>query len=164
MAQIEQVKQNHMKELEYYQKIVLALAQKAFQKKEIPVGAIVVDKTGQIISRGYNLSHTKKDAIEHAEIRALKAAFKTTGDWRLDGCKLIVNLEPCLMCLGAIANARVQEVAYYLPDPQFGSVESRFTKKQLAKLFPRLIIKKEIDTGETKVLLQAFFKELRTKN
>lgn len=150
-----------MKPSDKYQSEVLTLAQKAFQKKEIPVGAIVVDKSGQIIGRGYNLSHAKKDVVEHAEIRALKQAFKKTGDWRLDGCTLIVNLEPCLMCLGAIANARVGEVVYYLADPQFGSVESRFTKKQLAKLFPRLIINKETDTGETKVLLQAFFKKLR---
>lgn len=144
-----------------YQKIVLALAQKAFHKKEIPVGAIVIDKSGKIIGRGYNLSHSKKDVVEHAEIRALKQAFKKTGDWRLDDCKLIVNLEPCLMCLGAIANARIKEVIYYLADPQFGSVESRFTKKQLAKLFPRLIINKETDTGETKALLQQFFQKLR---
>ncbi|MBU1092385.1 nucleoside deaminase [Patescibacteria group bacterium] len=144
-----------------YIETVHRLARNAFDKKEIPVGAIVVDKSGQIIGRGYNLSHAKKDVVEHAEIRALKQAFKKTGDWRLDGCTLIVNLEPCLMCLGAIANARVGEVVYYLADPQFGSVESRFTKKQLAKLFPKLIINKETDTGETKGLLQSFFKKLR---
>jgi len=139
------------------------LARRAFSKKEIPVGAIIVDKSGQIIGRGYNLSHTKKDAVEHAEIRALKQAFKKTGDWRLDGCKLVVNLEPCLMCLGAIANVRVSEVIYFLADPQFGSVESRLTKKQLVKLFPKLTIKKIEDTGETKELMQKFFQKLRNR-
>lgn len=140
---------------------VQRLARRAFAKKEIPVGAIVVDKTGQIIGRGYNLSHSKKDVVEHAEIRALKQAFRKTGDWRLDGCQLIVNLEPCLMCLGAIANARIKEIIYFLADPQFGSVESRLTKKQLVKLFPKLTIKKVKDAGETKRLMQDFFKELR---
>ncbi|MFA5967475.1 MAG: nucleoside deaminase [Patescibacteria group bacterium] len=129
----------------------------------MPVGAIVIDKSGQIIGRGYNLAHAKKDVTEHAEIRALRQAFKKTGDWRLDDCQLIVNLEPCLMCLGAIANARIKEVSYFLADPQFGSVESRLTKKQLTKLFPKLIIKKINDAGETKQLLQDFFKELRIK-
>ncbi|MFH0912637.1 MAG: nucleoside deaminase [Patescibacteria group bacterium] len=151
-----------MNQSEEYQKIVGELARRAFQKKEIPVGAIVVDKSGQIIGRGYNLSHSKKDVTEHAEIRALKQAFKKRGDWRLDGCTLVVNLEPCLMCLGAITNARIKEIIYFLADPEFGSVESRFTKKQLTKLFPRLIIKKVKDTGETKQLMQNFFKELRS--
>ena len=146
-----------------YQKSVLALAKKAFQKKEIPVGAIVVDKTGRIIGRGYNLSHAKKSVLEHAEIRALRQAFKKIGDWRLDGCKLIVNLEPCLMCLGAITNARVSKLEYFLADPQFGSVESKLTKKQLVKLFPKLVIKKLDDAGETKQLIQEFFTQLRKK-
>ncbi len=144
-----------------YQLEVFKLAQKAFQKKEIPVGAIVVDKSGQIIGRGYNLAHTKKDAVEHAEVRALKQAFKKMGDWRLGGCTLVVNLEPCLMCLGAIINARIKEVIYFLADPQFGSVESRLTQKQLAKLFPKLAIKKVGDAGETKKLMQQFFNKLR---
>ena len=143
-----------------YIEAVYKLSRKAFSKKEIPVGAIVVDRSGQIIGRGYNLSHAKKDVTEHAEIRALKQAFKKTGDWRLDGCQLIVNLEPCLMCLGAIANARVKEVTYFLADPQFGSVESRLTKKQLTKLFPKLTIKKVNDAGETKELMQEFFQQL----
>lgn len=151
---------NHIKQ---YQSEILKLATKAFSKREIPVGAIVVDKTGQVIGRGYNLSHAKRDVTEHAEIRALKQAFKKIGDWRLDGCKLIVNLEPCLMCMGAITNARVGAVEYFLADPQFGSVESRFTKKQLEKLFPRLTIKKVADGGQTKALMQEFFGELRKK-
>lgn len=152
-----------MDRIKKYFKIVHQLAHQAFQKKEIPVSAIVVDKTGQIIGRGYNLSYTKKDATEHAEIRALKQAVRKLGDWRLDGCTLVVNLEPCLMCLGAIANARIKEIIYFLADPQFGSVESRFTKKQLQKLFPRLTIRKVNDAGETKELMQNFFKKLRSK-
>ena len=153
-----------MNQSEQCQKVVGGLAHQAFRKKEIPVGAIVVNKSGQIIGRGYNLSHSKKDVTEHAEIRALKQAFKKVGDWRLEGCKLIVNLEPCLMCLGAIANARIKEVIYFLADPQFGSAESRLTKKQLAKLFPRLTIKKIDDAGETKKLMQQFFQNLRSES
>ncbi len=142
---------------------IVQLAQKAFVIGEIPVGAIVLDKSGKIIGKGYNLSHKARSVLEHAELRALKQAFKKMGDWRLDNCVLIVNLEPCLMCLGAIANARIKKVIYFLPDPQFGSVESKLTKKQLQKLFPKLTIEKISDNGATKELMQKFFKKLRSR-
>lgn len=147
---------NHIKEIN-------KLAQKAFGKKEVPIGAIVIDNQGKIVGRGYNLAHSKKDSTEHAEIRALKQAFRRIDDWRLDKHTLIVNLEPCLMCLGAIANARIKKVIYFLDDPLFGSVESKLTEKQLKKLFPKLVIEKVKDKGETKKLLQDFFNNLRNK-
>jgi tRNA(adenine34) deaminase len=143
---------------------ILQLAKKAFVLGEVPVGAIVIGKSGQIVGRGYNLSHKYKSVLEHAELRALKQAFKKIGDWRLDECTLVVNLEPCLMCLGAISNARIKKVIYFLADPQFGSVESKFSGKQLQKLFPKLIIEKLGDNGATKELMQAFFKNLRAKS
>lgn len=139
------------------------LAQKAFDKKEVPIGAIIIDNNGKIIGRGYNLAHAHKDSTEHAEIRALKSVFKHIGDWRLDKYTLIVNLEPCLMCLGAIANARIKKVVYFLDDPLFGSVESKLTSAQLKKLFPKLKVEKIKDKGETKKLLQDFFEKLRDK-
>ncbi|MBU1083433.1 nucleoside deaminase [Patescibacteria group bacterium] len=142
---------------------VLGLAQKAFVSSEIPVGAIVLDKSGKIIGKGYNLTHKHKSVLGHAELRALKQAFKKTEDWRLDGCTLMVNLEPCLMCLGAIANSRINKIVYFLADPQFGSVKTRFTSEQLQKLFPKLTIEQMDDMGATKELMQLFFKKLRSK-
>jgi len=144
--------------------IITQLAQRAFVLGEIPVGAVVIDKSGKIIGRGHNLSYESKNVLEHAELRALKQAFKKIGDWRLDNCTLVVNLEPCLMCLGAITNARIKKVIYFLPDPQFGSVASKLTKPQLQKLFPKLTIEKVSDDGATKELMQAFFKKLRSKS
>ena len=143
--------------------VVAKLALSAFSKKEVPIGAVVLGKDGKIIGRGYNRIHGRKDATEHAEVRAIKQAVKHVGDWRLDGCHLVVNLEPCLMCLGAIANSRICQVTYFLADPAFGSAESKLTPAQLKKLFPKLIIKKVADAGETKALLQQFFKQLRQK-
>ncbi|MBN2585387.1 nucleoside deaminase [Patescibacteria group bacterium] len=140
---------------------VAKLARLAFSKKEVPIGAVILDAQGNIIGRGYNRMHGRKDATEHAEIMAIKQAAKRVGDWRLDGCHLVVNLEPCLMCLGAIANSRIKRVTYFLADSAFGSAESKLTPAQLKKLFPKLIIKKVADTGETKALLQQFFKQLR---
>jgi len=142
---------------------VAKLARAAFLKKEVPVGAVVLDSKGSIVGRGYNQTHSRKDATRHAEVLAIQAAARKLGDWRLEGCRLVVNLEPCLMCLGAIANSRIREVCYFLADPAFGSAESRLTKAQLKKLFPKLIIKRVADAGETKTLLQQFFKQLRQK-
>lgn len=146
---------------EKYKKKVASLAKKAFKRKEIPVGAIVVDKKGIIIGEGYNLTHYYKDSCQHAEIRALKQAFKKLNDWRLSDYTLIVNLEPCLMCLGAINNARIKKVIYFLENPLFGSVTNKLTKSQLKKLFPKLEIEKVSDKNKTKFLLQKFFKNLR---
>jgi len=146
-----------------YAHTVAQLAKQAAHRHEVPVGAVVIDSAGQIIGRGYNLTHTRRDSTEHAEVRALKSAFRKRGDWRLDDCSLVVNLEPCLMCLGAMAQARITKLTYFLPDPAFGSVESRLTKPQLKKLFPRLTIEKVPDQGETKAFLQSFFQKLRTE-
>lgn len=149
--------------MENYTKEITKLARKAYDKKEVPIGAIVIDDTGKIVGRGYNLAHSHKDSTEHAEIRALKQAFKQVGDWRLDKHTLIVNLEPCLMCIGAILNSRISKVIYFMDNPLFGSVESKFSKTQLNKLFPKLEIEKQYDGGETHQLLQEFFKKLRNK-
>jgi tRNA(adenine34) deaminase len=143
--------------------IIAKLAKQAADKKEVPAGAIVIDKEGEIIGQGYNLSHSRKDVTEHAEIRALKQAFKKTGDWRLDGYTIMVNLEPCLMCLGAIVNARINKLIYFLDNPNFGSVASKLTKQQLKKLFPKLEIIKIEDKGKTHQLLKEFFGKLRNK-
>ena len=132
------------------------LAKQAYDLDEVPVGAVVIDETGGIIGKGHNFSHTHKDSVDHAEIIALKDAFKTKGDWRLNNCKLIVNLEPCLMCLGAANNARISEIVYFLKDKQFGSVESKFTEEQIKEMFPKIKISKYDDGGVTKELLQKF--------
>jgi tRNA(adenine34) deaminase len=142
---------------------VAKLARVALLRKEVPVGAVVIDGKGGIVGRGYNRVHSRKDATRHAEMLAIRAAARKLGDWRLEGCQLVVNLEPCLMCLGAIANSRIKQVTYFLADPAFGSAESKLSPAQLKKLFPKLIIKRVADAGGTKALLQQFFRQLRSK-
>jgi len=148
---------------EEYIKKISSLALKAFRKKEVPIGAIIIDELGNIVSEGHNLTHSYKDSCQHAEIRALKQAFKKIDDWRLDNHTLIVNLEPCLMCLGAIVNSRIEKVIFFLENPLFGSTTNKLTKTQFKKLFPKLEIEKVDDKNETKLLLQKFFKNLRKK-
>ena len=100
-------------------------AQKAFEIGEIPVGAVIV-KDGKIIARGHNLRERGKDPTLHAEIIAIKEAAKTVGNWRLNGCELYVTLEPCLMCAGAIIQARIEKVFFGAHDPKNGVIVSLY--------------------------------------
>jgi len=86
-------------------------AQKALKKNEVPIGAVVV-KGDKIIGRGHNCRENKQNAVKHAEIIAIEKACKKERSWRLDNCEIYVTLEPCPMCAGAIANARIKRVVY----------------------------------------------------
>lgn len=94
---------------EKYMKFAFKEAQKAYKKGEIPVGAIIV-KNGKIIGKGYNKKEKAKNAIMHAEIIAINKACKKSNDWRLNDCEMYVTLEPCLMCIGAIKEARIKKI------------------------------------------------------
>lgn len=98
----------------------LALAKKAAELGEVPVGAIVVSSEGIAIADAYNLRENKKSVIAHAEIIAIEQACRKLGDWRLSGCTLYVTLEPCPMCAGAIVNSRISRVVFGAYDMQAG--------------------------------------------
>ena len=100
--------------------IALEFAKEAGERGEVPVGAIIVDKNGEIISKAYNLRETDKNAVAHAELIAIQDACKTLGGWRLSGCTLYVTLEPCPMCTGAIVNSRIDKVVFGAYDMQAG--------------------------------------------
>ncbi|MBQ9965624.1 MAG: nucleoside deaminase [Clostridia bacterium] len=106
-----------------YMKEALALAIKAGEEGEVPVGAVIV-KDGEIIARGRNMREQKQNALSHAEIEAINSACKKLGSWRLDGCELYVTLEPCPMCTGAIINARIKTVIFGAYDLKAGSMDS----------------------------------------
>jgi tRNA(adenine34) deaminase len=144
-------------------KEILKLAKKASLAGEVPVGAIVVDSMGRIIGRGANKTNASKDGLMHAEMLAIRQAEKKLGDWRLEGCELYVTLEPCLMCLGAIGNTRISRAHYILADPLFGSLASKLSPAQVAKLYPNLKAVKIPDEEEVKTLMSDFFRDLRAK-
>ena len=102
----------------------IELAREAAAEGEVPVGAVIV-KNGVIIAEGKNRREKDRRAIAHAETEAIEAANKATGDWRLDGATIYVTLEPCLMCAGAIAAARISEIVFGADDPERGFVLSR---------------------------------------
>ena len=89
----------------------IRLAKKANSKKEVPIGAVIV-RDDKIISRGFNKREKSKNALNHAEIIAINKACKKLKEWRLENCTLYVTLEPCPMCAGAIANARIKKIFY----------------------------------------------------
>ena len=103
-----------------FMKMALKRAQEAAKMGEIPVGAIVVNGDGKIISSAYNLRETDKKATAHAEILAIEQACAALGGWRLQGCTLYVTLEPCPMCAGALVNSRIDRVVFGAYDMQAG--------------------------------------------
>ena len=102
-----------------WMELALAQAQQALAEGEVPVGAVLV-KDGVVLAVGRNRRESEKDAVAHAEIEAIRAACRKIGDWRLTGCTLYVTLEPCVMCFGAILNARLETVVFGAYDPAAG--------------------------------------------
>lgn len=138
----------------------IALARQAGELDEVPVGAIVV-RNGEIISRAFNSRESDKNALCHAEIKAINDACVALGGWRLVGCTLYVTLEPCPMCAGAIVNARVERVVFGAPDAKAGAFGTMINLND----YP--LFKPEIEGGvlrdECARLLSDFFKTKRKK-
>lgn len=111
-------------EREHYMRRCIELAALALDTGDVPVGAIIVDGSGNIIGEGRNRREQHKNAICHAEIEAIENACREAGSWRLDGCALYVTLEPCPMCAGAVINARIPTLVYGAKEPVTGSCGS----------------------------------------
>lgn len=114
-----------MTENEKFMTAALAEAKKAEKKEEVPIGCVIV-LNGKIFARAHNLRQTKRLATAHAEILAIEKACKKVGDWRLDDAEMFVTLEPCAMCAGAIANARIKKVYFGAYEKKGGGVVSKF--------------------------------------
>lgn len=105
--------------MEKYMNIAIELAKKAYKKGEIPVGAVIV-KNKKVISKAYNKKENKKDCTKHAELLAIQKASKKLKNWRLIDCEIYVTMEPCMMCAGAIEQARISKLIYAVDNQQFG--------------------------------------------
>lgn len=146
-------------EKEIYMNIALAEAQLAFGEGEIPVGAVIV-KDGKLISSAHNLREKDRSISAHAEILAIERAEKTLGRWQLDGCSLYVTLEPCLMCAGAIAQARIKTLVYGADDPTYGAITSTVHVFDKSAYASPLIFRGE-KKEECKAILDKFFASKR---
>ncbi len=123
---------------------------------EVPVGAVVV-KDGAVIAAAHNAPRTLCDPTAHAELLAIRAAAQTLGNERLDGCELWVTLEPCTMCAGAIAHARIARLYYAAPDPKGGAVEHGARVFAQDQCLHRPEVYSGMGEGEAAGLLRAFF-------
>jgi tRNA(adenine34) deaminase len=140
----------------------LALAARAAAEGEVPIGALIVHGE-QVVGTGYNLRETHKNALRHAEIDAIGAACAALGAWRLSGCELFVTLEPCLMCAGAIYQARIERVVFGAYDPKAGAMGSLYKVHEDARLNHRLPVVSGVLEAECGQLLKDFFKARRTR-
>lgn len=104
----------------------LALAERAAAAGDVPVGALVVSASGEVLGEGWNLREAEGDPTAHAEVVAIRAAADRLGTWRLEGCTLVVTMEPCPMCAGAVVLARVARVVLGAWDPKLGACGSRW--------------------------------------
>lgn len=145
-----------------WMRLAMNLAHKAAAAGETPIGAVVVHD-GQVVGRGFNRRETRTDATEHAEIMAIRQASRRLKSWRLDQCDLYVTLEPCLMCAGALINARIRRVVYAAPDPKAGACGSVVDARGFP-LFHVLVCEPGPLGAESAALLKAFFRALRERD
>lgn len=149
-----------MKEKNKYMLLALKEAQKAYDKLEIPVGAVIV-KDGKVIARGHNIKEDKKDTTKHAEMIAIQKASKKLGNWRLINCEMYVTLEPCSMCAGAIINSRIKKIYIGTMDEKTGACGSVLNLLKDYKFNHNVEIEYGIMKLECESILKQFFKNLR---
>jgi tRNA(adenine34) deaminase len=138
----------------------LRQARKAFDKEEVPVGAVVV-RAGRIIARAFNQVEMLKDATAHAEMLAITHAEAAIGDWRLNECDLYVTKEPCPMCAGALVHVRMRRVIFGCPDPRGGAAGGVVNLLQMPGLNHRCEIAGGVLRDQCASLLQTFFQARR---
>lgn len=140
----------------------IAEAEAARAKDEVPIGCVIVhEPTGNIVGRGHNLRETAHDATAHAEIIAIRQACAAMSSWRLIDCALVVTLEPCPMCAGAIVNARIPRLIYGCDDPKAGAVRTLYQLCEDARLNHRVEVTPGVLAEECAELLRSFFRVQR---
>ena len=149
-----------MEQKEIYMKEALKESKKAYEKLEVPVGAVIV-KDGKIIARAHNLKETKKDTTKHAEIIAIQKASKKIESWRLIDCDMYITLEPCSMCMGAIINSRIRKIYIGAMDEKTGACGSILNLNDDYTFNHKVEIELGVMKNECEDILKRFFKELR---
>lgn len=150
-----------MNDLEYME-LALLEAKKAYNKKEVPVGCIIV-LNDKIIARSYNKREKNHDCLGHAEIRAIKKATKKIKRWSLDEATMYITLEPCLMCAGAILQSRIRKVVYAAKEPKFGCLGSVCNVFENKRFNHEVIVTSGVLEEESSKLIKDFFKKIRSK-
>jgi tRNA(adenine34) deaminase len=139
----------------------LAEAAAAAAEGEVPVGAVILSPAGEVVARGHNRGQAEADPTAHAEIVAIRAAARAAGDWRLDGHTMVVTLEPCTMCAGAIAAARLARLVYGADDPRAGAVGSLWDVIRDPRVAPWPEVLRGVLAAECLGIIRTFFSERR---
>ncbi|MBZ5736369.1 nucleoside deaminase [Nocardioides sp. TRM66260-LWL] len=139
----------------------LAEARAAMTTGDVPIGAVVLDPTGAVIGAGRNRREADADPTAHAEVVALRAAARVRGEWRLEGCTLVVTLEPCTMCAGAAVLARVERVVFAAFDEKGGAVGSLWDVVRDRRLNHRPEVVARVLEDDAVALLREFFRDHR---
>jgi tRNA(adenine34) deaminase len=147
--------------LENFMELALEEAKKAGQIGEVPIGAVLVAENGKILSATHNQTIKRVDLTAHAEILALREAALNLNNYRLLDTSLYVTVEPCIMCMGAIVHARVQQVIFGASDPKWGAAGSLYDFPEDDRLNHRVEIVKDVREKECRELMQAFFRSKR---
>jgi tRNA(adenine34) deaminase len=142
-------------------RLALEQARAAAAAGDVPVGAVVVDEAGTVIGRGHNERESAGDPTAHAEVLAIRVAARDRGSWRLEGCTLVVTLEPCTMCAGASVLARLRRVVYGAVDPKAGAVGSLWDVVRDRRLNHRPEVVAGVLAGECQELLRGWFERKR---
>lgn len=136
-------------------------ARVAAEHDDVPVGAVVLDASGDVISAGCNERELLGDPTAHAEVVAIRRAAEKLGEWRLTGCTLVVTLEPCTMCAGAITTSRIEHLVFGAFDPKAGAVSSLFDVVRDPRLNHRPRVTSGVLAKECAALLDEFFADRR---
>ncbi len=150
--------------VEHYEKwmrLAMSEAEGALGDGDVPVGCVIVGSSGEVLATGRNRREADQDPLAHAEAVAMRDAAKATGQWRLVGCTLIVTLEPCPMCAGAIVNARVPRVVFGCRDPKAGAAGSVMNLLDDSRLNHRPEVIADVLADECAEQLRAFFRQQR---
>ncbi len=142
----------------YWIRECLRVARKALPH-DVPVGALILDENGAVLSEGWNTREQDNDPAGHAELMALRLAAKTKGNWRMNGCTLYVTLEPCPMCASALLQCRISKIVYGAPDPLQGALGSALNLAQLYST--QTEVRAGIEEKTCQETLQSFFKARR---
>lgn len=148
-------------DLKFFEEALIE-AKKAYDKNEVPVGCVIV-VDDKIIARSHNQRETKKSALGHAEILAIEEACNKLGRWILDDATIYVTLEPCVMCAGAIFQARMKRVVFGAYEPKFGALGSLINLNELEGINHKLEITSGVKAESVSNLMKEFFRKLRNK-
>ena len=147
---------------EHWMRLAIEQARVARAMDEVPIGCVIIhEPSNRLIGQAHNRRIIDRDPTAHAEIVAIRQAAHGLGDWRLERCVLVVTLEPCPMCAGAIVNARIPRLVYGCPDPKAGAVRTLFQLCDDVRLNHRVAVTDGILADECAALLREFFQAQR---